>query len=249
MQLNEKIALITGGTKGIGAATAILLARQGADVAIVGRHQDEQAITTKKTIESAGRKCLIVTADMSKADDAVRCVNQTNQHLGSLDVLVHCAGGNVTGGLLEVTPETWREGFDVHVHAVFHLCRTAVPIMRKKKAGAIVLISSVAGTRSLPSNIGYQVVKGAIIQFTRGLAREFARDNIRVNAVAPGVIRTDFHKNMTAEQKKLNLDQRIPLQREGTPQQVAELIGELVTNDYITGQTVTIDGGLTMRIA
>ncbi|UCD29950.1 MAG: SDR family oxidoreductase [Planctomycetota bacterium] len=249
MQLNGKVALITGGTKGIGAATAILLARQGADVAIAGRHEDGEAIKTKNTIESAGCKCLMIKADMADADDAVRCVNQTNEQLGPLDVLVHCAGGNVTGGLLEVTPEAWHEGFNVHVHAVFHLCRAVIPIMRKKREGAIVLISSVAGIRSLPTNIGYQVVKGAIIQFTRGLAREFADHNIRINCVAPGIIRTAFHQNMTAQQKKLNLDHRIPLHREGTPQQVAELIGELITNDYITGETVTIDGGLTMRIA
>lgn len=249
MQLKNKVALVTGGTKGIGAATAILLAQQGADLAIVGRHQDEQALKTKNAIESAGRKCLLISADMAKPQDAISCVNQANDRLGSLDVLIHCAGGNVTGSLLEVTPEAWYEGFDVHVHAVFHLCRSALPIMRQKTEAAIVLVSSVAGIRSLPTNIGYQVVKGAILQFTRALAHEFADHNIRVNAVAPGVIRTDFHKNMTPQQKKLNLDQRIPLHREGTPQQVAQLISELVTNDYITGQTVTIDGGLTMRIA
>lgn len=249
MQLIGKVALITGGTKGIGAATAILLAQQGADVAIVGRHKDNEALQTKSTIEDAGRKCLLIAADMAKPEDAVRCVHETNQQLGSLDILVHCAGGHISGSLMEVSTETWHEGFDLHVHAVFHLARTAIPIMRKKKGGAIVLISSVAGIRSLPTNIGYQVVKGALLQFTRGLAHEFADDNIRVNCVALGIIRTAFHQNMTAQQKKHNLDNRIPLHREGTAQQVAELISELITNDYITGQTVTIDGGLTMRIA
>jgi len=249
MQLKGKVALITGGTRGIGAATAILFARQGADVAIVGRHKDGQAQATLAAIQSAGRKGLSITADVAKPDDAACCVNQTCEQLGSLDVLVHCAGGNLPGKLTEVTPEAWYEGFDVHVHAVFHLCRAAVGVMRKNKESAIVLVSSVAGIRSLPGNIGYQVVKGAVIPFTRALARELADDNIRVNCVAPGVIRTAFHKDMTAEQQKINLDQRIPLHREGTPQQVAELIGQLVSNDYITGESVTIDGGLTMRIA
>jgi len=249
MQLDNKIALITGGTKGIGAATALLLARQGAGVTIVGRKEDDQAIKTRHTIESTGQKCLMIAGDMSKAKDAVRCVNETKDRLGTLDIIVHCAGGNVAGKLTEVSPKAWYDGFDTHVHSVFHLCRAAIPIMRPKKEGAIVLISSVAGIRSLPTNLGYQVVKGALLQFTRGLARELADDNIRVNAVAPGVIRTDFHKNMTAEQKKINLEQRIPLHREGTPAQVAALISELITNDYITGETVTIDGGLTMRIA
>jgi NAD(P)-dependent dehydrogenase (short-subunit alcohol dehydrogenase family) len=100
--------------------------------------------------------------------------------------------------------------------------------MRKRKEGAIVLVSSVAGIRGIHTNVAYQVVKGALPQFTRALAREFANDNIRVNCVAPGVIRTRFHENMSEQQKKLNLEQRIPLRREGTPEQVATLITELI---------------------
>ena len=120
--------------------------------------------------------------------------------------------------------------------------------MRAKKEGAIILISSVAGTRGVITNPAYQVVKGALPQFARALAREFANDNILVNCVAPGIIRTAFHATMSEAQKKLNLEQRIPLHREGTPEQVAEAILMLVKNDYITGETVTVDGGLTMRI-
>lgn len=103
--------------------------------------------------------------------------------------------------------------------------------------------------RVVVTNLAYQVAKGALPQFARALAREFANDNIRVNCVAPGVVRTAFHAAMTDEQRRLNLEQRIPLHREGTPAQVAELILTLVKNDYITGETMTIDGGLTMRIA
>jgi NAD(P)-dependent dehydrogenase (short-subunit alcohol dehydrogenase family) len=176
-------------------------------------------------------------------------VSEVADRLGSVDVLLHSAGGNVVGGLLEVSPEAWHEAFAVHVHAIYYLCREAVPRMRKKKAGSIILISSVAGLRGIPMNLAYQVVKGTLPQFTRALAREFAEDNIRVNCVAPGVIRTRFHDKMTPEQRQHNLDNRIPLHREGTPEQVADLITALVANDYITGETVTIDGGLTMRIA
>ena len=249
MQLADSVCLVTGGTKGIGAAAALLLAQQGADVAIVGRHDDEEAARTKSRIEATGRTCLMIAADMGLAEDARRCVARTADELGSLDVLVHAAGGPVPGGLFEVTPDSWERAFNVHVHAVYHLCRAAVPMMKKEREGAIVLVSSVAGIRGLPMALAYQVVKGAIPQFARGLAYELADDNIRVNAVAPGIIRTAFHANMTAEQKQHNLDHRIPLHREGTPLQVAELISELVTNDYITGETITIDGGLTMRIA
>jgi NAD(P)-dependent dehydrogenase (short-subunit alcohol dehydrogenase family) len=164
-------------------------------------------------------------------------------------VLIHSAGGVVEGGLLEVTPETWHRAFDVHVHALYYLCRAAVPAMQERREGAIVAISSVAGIRGVAFNLCYQVVKGALPQFTRALARELADDNIRVHCVAPGIIRTRFHDKMTPEQKKHNLDNRVPLHREGAAEQVATLIAELVANDYITGETFTIDGGLTMRIA
>ena len=249
MELERKVALITGGTKGIGAATAVSLAGHGAELAIVGRHEDEEAVRTKAKVEARGRSCLLLSADLARPEEATRCVDEVAERLGSVDVLVHAAGGGVPGGLFEVSPEAWHEAFNVHVHAVYYLCRAAIPWMQKKKEGAVILISSVAGFRGLPVNLAYQVVKGALPQFTRALARELADKNIRVNCVAPGIIRTRFHDKMTPDEKKHNLENRVPLHREGTPEQVADLITGLVTNDYVTGQTVTIDGGLAMRIA
>jgi len=248
MQLQGKRALVTGGTRGIGAATAIAFAKEGADVAISARNNDDGAQQTKRAIEALGHRCEIITADCGIAADCARLVSETVRAFGRLDVLVHAAGGGVPGGLLEVTPEAWNMAFDVHVHAVYYLARAAVPHLREGKEGAIVLISSTAGKLGVLGNIAYQAVKGALPHLTRALARELANDNIRVNCVAPGVIRTKFHEHMSAEQKKLNLEQRIPLHREGTPEQVASVIVMLVTNDYITGDTVTIDGGLTSRI-
>ena len=249
MILQNKVALVTGGTKGIGAATAIAFAKAGADVAIVGRNDDKDAASTKKEIEAAGRRCEVIVADCARTEEAARCVHEAAKKLGSLDVLVHSAGGPVNGKLFEISETDWYGAFDIHGHAIFHLCRAAIPLMKPRKEGAIILVSSTAGLRAVHTNIAYQVVKGALPHFTRALAREFADDNIRVNCVAPGVVRTRFHATMTEQQKKLNLEQRIPLHREGAPDQVASLITELVTNDYITGETFTIDGGLTMRIA
>jgi NAD(P)-dependent dehydrogenase (short-subunit alcohol dehydrogenase family) len=249
MKLQDKIALVTGGTKGIGAASAIDFARQGAHVAIAARHGDDgESRQTAAAIEALGRKCLLIAADVGHPTEATRCVEETIRHLGRVDVLVHSAGGAVNGGLFEITPETWQAAFDVHVHAVFHLCRAAIPSMKQNKEGAIILISSAAGVRAIKTNIAYQAVKGALPQLTRALAFEFASSNIRVNCVAPGIIRTAFHAAMKPEVKKHNLENRIPLQREGTAEQVAELISELVRNDYISGETVAVDGGLTMRI-
>lgn len=249
MLLSGKVALVTGGTKGIGAAAAVELARRGADVAVNGRVDDDSARQVRSQIEALGRRCRIVVGDMGKPDDATRSVEEAAEHLGALDVLVHSAGGVVLGGLFEVTPEAWHQGFDVHVHALYYLCRAAIPHMRRRGEGAIVMISSVAGIRGIPMNLAYQVVKGTLPQFARALAREVAGDNIRVNCICPGIIRTRFHDKMTPEQKKHNLDNRVPLHREGTPEQVATLIAEVATNDYITGESFTVDGGLTMRIA
>ena len=248
MDLTNAATLVTGGTRGIGAAAAIAFAEAGAHVAIVGRRIDDEASEVRRKIESLGRQCLMIEADMARPADAARCVRETAQKLGSVDVLVHSAGGPVNGGLFDLTPEAWHAAFDVHVHAIFHLCRSSIPLMREKKQGSIVLISSTAGIRGIRTNVAYQVVKGALPQFARALAFEFADDNIRVNCVAPGIIRTAFHAKMTPESRKYNLDNRIPLHREGTPQQVATLIREVASNDYLTGETFVIDGGLTMRI-
>lgn len=249
MDLNGKTALITGGTKGIGAAAAIDLAKQGADVVINGRHEDNDAVEVRAGIEALGRRCEILTADCANPEECRQLIRRSLDLMGGLDVLIHAAGGPVPGPFLEYTPDQWNAAFDVHVHAVFHLCQEAIPHFQTKKESCIVLISSAAGKLGLKSNLAYAVVKGTLPHFARCLAYEFASDNIRVNCVAPGVIRTRFHQDMAPEQKKLNLENRIPLGREGTTEQVATLITELVKNDYITGETVSVDGGLTMRIA
>lgn len=248
MRLDGKVSLITGGTKGIGAAAAIELARLGSDVAINGRHMDNEADAVQARITAMGRRGALIAGDMSDPDQVTRCVRETVKQLGGVDILVHAAGQAVPGSLLDVSPEAWYGAFDVHVHAVFHLCRAVIPLMKKKHEGAIILISSVAGLRGCLGAIAYGVVKGALPQFARALARELANDNVRVNCVSPGVIRTRFQDYLTPDQAKNNIEKRIPLHREGKPEDVAELIAMLAANDFITGENVAIDGGMTMRI-
>ena len=248
MKLDGKVSLITGGAGAIGAATALELARLGSDIMIVDCRIDGRATEVKDKIRCLGRSCLMLQADMSVPAEATRSVLETAAQMGSVDVLVHAGGGGVPGNLLEVTPEAWYGAFDVHVHAVFHLCRAAVPFMKKKQDGAIILISSAAGTRGCLGAIAYGVAKGALPQFARSLARELADDNIRVNAVSPGIIRTPFQDYLTPEQVENNIQNRIPLHREGKPQDVAEVITMLVTDDFVTGETIAVDGGMAMRI-
>ena len=248
MNLNGKVALVTGGTMGIGAAIAIDLARRGAQLSICARELGDDAKQTKAAIEAVGGKAHLMSLDMSKAEDCAQAVEQTVCRFGRLDVLVHNAGGPSFGRIDEVSPEQWRQTMALHVDACFYLCKAALPHLRKAGEAAIITVSSTAGIRGVPGAIAYATAKGAIPQFTRSLARDLADDNIRVNCIAPGIIRTRFHKDMPAERKEFNLKNRIPLHREGTAEQVAEAVALLITNDYITGEVIVVDGGLTMKI-
>lgn len=248
MKLTGKRALITGGTKGIGAAIAIDLAQQGCDVAINGRTADASAETVEQAVSAAGRKCVMIAADVAVPTDADRIVDEATAALGGLDILVHSAGGPSLGKIDECSPAQWIQTFDIHVHAAYHLCRRSLPTLRKSGNAAIIFISSVAGIRGVPTHIAYGVVKGAMLQFTRCLARDEADNNVRVNCVAPGIIRTRFHDSMTPDAKAHNLAVRIPLHREGTTEQVAEAVRTLITNDFITGETLVVDGGTSMQV-
>lgn len=249
MNLKNKVCLITGGTKGIGAATAEALASRGACIAINGRNRDGQADALLTRLRANGSSATFFAGDLSQPEQAAQLVDASSRELGFPDVLVHCAGGPAPGGILSISQECWYAAFDLHVHAIFHLCRAVAPHMREKGEGAIILVSSAAGLRGCMDSAAYSVVKGSLPQFARSLARELADDNIRVNCVAPGVIRTRFQDHLTPSRVANNLENRIPLHREGRPEDVAELIVTLIANDYITGETVSIDGGLTMRIA
>ena len=249
MELAGKVCLITGGSSGIGAATAREFARRGADIAICGLAADVAlAQGVKRDVEAFQRRALVLAADVSEPAEAVRCVLETVEALGRLDVLVHCAGGAAPGGLLDGDERTWYKAFEIHVHAVYHLTRAVAPCIAKQGGGAILLISSAAGARGCAGAIAYGVAKGAIPQFTRALARELADCNIRVNCVSPGIIRTRFQDYLTAEQAENNMRNRIPLHREGRPEDVAAALAALAENDFITGADIPVDGGMTMRI-
>jgi NAD(P)-dependent dehydrogenase (short-subunit alcohol dehydrogenase family) len=225
MDLKGKGCLITGGTSGIGAATAIDFAKRGAHISVTGRTRHQETLRQLQVaVEEHGSRFLFVQADAGNAEDCRRCVDETHAAFGRLDVLVHSAGGAVPGGFFEVTEELWMKAFDVHVHAVLWLSRAAVPHMVQQGKGAIILIGSAAGLRGCLGAMAYGVVKGVLPQFARALARELANNNIRVNCVSPGIIRTPFQNFLSPEQVQNNINNRIPLHREGQPEDVAHAI-------------------------
>ena len=248
MDLRNKRALITGGTRGIGAAIALDFAKHGAHVVINSRAQDDAASEVLTQSESLEGNAQFIAADIADPAQCEMLVAQTVEALGGLDILVHNAGGPAPGAIDAIKPDDWMHAFDVHVHAAYHLCRHGIPHIKQHGEGAVLLVSSVAGIRGCPGALVYGTVKGAIDQFTRMLARDVADDNIRVNCVAPGIIRTRFHQNMTPEQQKHNLANRIPLHREGTSEDVAEVVHLLATNEFMTGETVVVDGGMSMQV-
>jgi NAD(P)-dependent dehydrogenase (short-subunit alcohol dehydrogenase family) len=229
--------------------TALAFAKRGAHVAVAGRSPRKDSFEMLHAAAAAhGAEALYIQADAGNAEDCVRTVAETHALWGRVDVLVHAAGTAVPGGFFEVSEESWMKAFDVHVHAVLRLARAAVPHMIEQGEGSIILISSAAGHRGCLGAMAYGVVKGALPQFARTLARELADYNIRVNCVSPGVIRTPFQDFLTPEQVENNIRNRIPLHREGKPEHVASAILELVQNDFITGEDLAIDGGMTMRV-
>src|SRR5580704_14686484 len=246
MDLQGKVCLITGGNSGIGASTSLRLAHKGARVVTVSRRGDAQTPESFRNGELNGNAIRSLKADIAEPEACRSCVECVIHEFGRIDVLVHSAGGPAPGGLDSVTEESWMNAFAVHVHAVFHLAKAAAPHMAKQGEGAIILLGSAAGLRGCLGALAYGVVKGALPQFARSLARELADDNIRVNCVSPGIIRTPFQAHLTREQIDNNIQNRVPLHREGRPEEVAKLIVSLIENDFITGENFVIDGGMTM---
>ncbi|MCB8822013.1 SDR family NAD(P)-dependent oxidoreductase [Microvirga rosea] len=245
MDLKEKVAVVTGGTRGIGLAIADAILAAGGTVVINGRSSTDEALAL---IERYGRQRVVLeTGDVSIPADATGLIERATQHFGQLDILVHAAGGPAPGKVLDLSAESWQAAFDIHIHPVFFLFRAAHKALALR-GGAVLLISSVAGLRGCPGTVAYQTVKGALIPMARALAMDHGHENIRVNVLAPGIIRTRFHDAMTDEAKRHNIANRIPLRREGQVGDVASAAIELLCNDFITGEYLTIDGGMSMRV-
>lgn len=247
-ELKDRIALVTGASSGIGRATALKFASAGARLALVGR--DAEALeAVAADIGKHGGEAFAVAADVTKEEDAERAVAESVGRFGGLDVLVNAAGGLQSGTVETTTLDAWDAMLDVNLRAVFHLMQLAIPHLETRR-GNIVNVSSVTGLRAFPGVLAYCVSKAGVDQLTRCAALELAGKKIRVNAVNPGVVRTQVHRRggMSEEAYAAFLEHSQtthPLGRVGEAEEVAELILFLASPRaaWITGATYSIDGG------
>lgn len=244
--LDGKVALVTGGGRGIGKAVAFALAKAGATVWINSITPDS-ALKVKEEIKSLGGKAFAVPGNVANPADIERIINEVFKQEGKLHILVNNAGITRDGLLIRMKEADWDEVLNVNLRGGFLATREAAKIMLKQKEGSIVNISSVVGVLGNPGQANYAASKAGLIGFTKAVARELAPRNITVNAIAPGFIETDMTAKLP-ENAKATLMSRIPLGKLGEPEDVAEAVLFLVSPGakYITGQVIHVDGGMGM---
>ena len=247
MTLDGKVALVTGGSRGIGKAIALALASAGADVAInyAGNITAAQAVADEVT--AMGRKAILVQGDVANTVVAMEIVEKVVTELGKIDILINNAGITRDGLLVRMKEEDWDAVLSTNLKGVFNCTKAAVKHMMKQRAGKIVNISSVVGVMGNASQANYAAAKAGCIGFTKSVAKEVASRGINVNAVAPGFISTDMTQ-VLPEKVVEGMLTGIPLKRAGEPKDVANAVLFLVSEEaaYITGQTLHVDGGMVM---
>ncbi len=244
MELEGKVAIVTGGTRGIGRAIALDLAANGADVALNYRKSVDLAAELAEAIRGMGRRALVVQADVSSFDDAQAMVQQVLDEFGRLDILINNAGMNWDGVVWKMTEEQWDRVIEVDLKGTFNYTRAATPIFREQGAGKIVNITSINGLRGKFGQTNYSAAKAGVIGFTKACARELGRYGVNVNAVAPGLIETEMVRAAPEKVREMALAE-IVLGRLGLPEEVAYVVTFLCTEKarHITGQVIQVDGG------
>jgi 3-oxoacyl-[acyl-carrier protein] reductase len=241
------VAVVSGGSRGIGAATVLRLARDGWDVGFCYRSDEEAARRVEKAAGELGVRVLAARADVASAAQAKEFVLRTEEQLGPIRAAVGCAGITRDRPLALMEDADWHEVMETNLDGVFHLCRAAVFPMMKRRCGAVVTLSSVSGVYGNASQVNYSASKAGIIGFTKALAKEVGRYGIRANSVAPGLIETDMTAGLTPTVRTRLLDS-VALGRFGTAEEVADLVAFLVSAQaaYITGTVLEVHGGIAL---
>jgi NAD(P)-dependent dehydrogenase (short-subunit alcohol dehydrogenase family) len=248
-ELSGKVALVTGGSKGLGKAMARGLAEAGADVIISSRHEDELRPALEEILHGTGRRGRYVIADLSRRDDARRLAQTTLEQMGRVDILVNNAGTNVPQAIDAIRDEDWDRVLELNLSSVMVLTRALVPQMRARRWGRVVHISSVMAFIAKEGRDGYCATKAGLLGLARASALDLGKDGVTVNVIAPGPFLTDLPARLLSEQEKQEFARRTALNRWGDPK---ELIGPLLllvsdAGSYLTGATLVVDGGYTAR--
>lgn len=246
MRLKDKVALITGGARGIGQAIAMTFAREGADI-VVADVNLEIAQKTASDIEGLGRKAMALAMDVTNYEIVEEGINKILDKMGKVDILVNNAGITKDNLILRMSQADWDAVINVNLKGTFNCIKAVSRPMVKQRSGRIISIASIIGLMGNPGQANYAASKAGIIALTKTVAKELASRNINANAVAPGFIQTEMTAKLSEEIKKKMLE-AIPLGKLGTPEDVANVCLFLASaeSSYITGQTITIDGGMVM---
>ncbi|SFV32315.1 hypothetical protein SAMN05216456_1609 [Devosia crocina] len=243
-RLAGKKALITGGDSGIGRAVAIAFAREGADVAISYLNEDDDAEDTRRNIEEAGRKCVLIPGDISDREHCRELVRQTADAFGGIDILVNnAAHQNTFDSLEEIPDEEWEVTMATNISAMFYITKAAVAHM--KEGASIINTSSVNADSPSPALLAYATTKGAIQNFTAGLAQMLAEKGIRANTVAPGPVWTPLIPSTMPDEKVKNFGKQVPMERPAQPRELAPVYVMLASDEssYVSGATIAVTGG------
>ncbi|MBI4548585.1 MAG: 3-oxoacyl-[acyl-carrier-protein] reductase [Ignavibacteriae bacterium] len=245
--LNDKIALVTGGSRGIGRAIALILASAGAHVVITYRNSSREAQAVVEEIKKKGQESVAFQADVSVLKQSEEVVEKITSQFKRIDVLVNNAGITKDGLLMRISESDWDAVIDTNLKGVFNMTKATLRPMLGQRSGKVINMTSIVGLTGNAGQTNYAASKAGIIGFTKSLAKEVGSRNIQVNAVAPGYVETDMTAQLTDEQRKLLIDQ-IPLRRTAKPEEIAHVVKFLASPeaDYITGQVICVDGGMMM---
>lgn len=247
--LTGRVALVTGGSKGLGLAMARGLAQAGADIVISSRHENELQAALDKILAGTNRKGAYVVADVAQRTEVQRLADETLKKMGRVDVLINNAGTNAPQAIDQITDETWDRIMEINLNSIMVLTRALVPQMKQRKWGRIIHISSIMGLVSKEKRNVYSVTKSALLGFARASALDLGEFGITVNCIAPGPFLTDLPMSILSDQEKADFAKMTAMNRWGDPK---ELVGPalLLATDagsYITGSCIVVDGGYVLR--